>query len=179
MRIFMPSLGHDYDGKTIRPPEWMISEKLDGCRCLWNGKELISRQGRKIQCPDWFIQPLLDKPRMDGELYGGQGMLQYVNGMLQRKKYIDIEWQAVKYWIFDTPDHPGNFIERQIMLTKALKDMPDWIKHQTQSNADSEEFIERFFQQVLDKGGEGAILRKIEDGGYQQGRTYTFLKIKP
>ena len=37
---------------------WVMSEKLDGIRAYWNGKNLISRGGKIIHAPSWFIKKL-------------------------------------------------------------------------------------------------------------------------
>src|SRR5438552_3249716 len=33
---------------------WWISEKLDGVRAYWDGKNFYSRQGNLFHAPDWF-----------------------------------------------------------------------------------------------------------------------------
>jgi len=35
---------------------WVMSEKLDGIRAYWNGKNLISRGGKIIYAPKWFTK---------------------------------------------------------------------------------------------------------------------------
>ena len=35
---------------------WVMSEKLDGIRAYWNGKNLISRGGKLIYAPKWFTK---------------------------------------------------------------------------------------------------------------------------
>lgn len=35
---------------------WFMSEKLDGIRCFWNGKNLYSRNGNIFHCPEWFTE---------------------------------------------------------------------------------------------------------------------------
>jgi DNA ligase 1 len=35
-----------------------MSEKLDGVRGYWNGQSMISRYGKEIICPTWFIEQL-------------------------------------------------------------------------------------------------------------------------
>src|SRR5207248_10145470 len=41
---------------------WWMSEKLDGVRAYWNGKQFISRLGNLYHAPDWFIERLPDFP---------------------------------------------------------------------------------------------------------------------
>jgi len=33
------------------PTGWWMSEKLDGIRAYWNGKQFVSRNGRHLQAP--------------------------------------------------------------------------------------------------------------------------------
>jgi len=46
---------------------WVMSEKLDGIRAYWDGKRLLTRSGKVIHAPDWFLK---DYPpfAIDGEL---------------------------------------------------------------------------------------------------------------
>ncbi len=46
-----------------------MSEKYDGVRALWNGKQLISRQGKAIHPPDSFVEGLPSNYNLDGELW--------------------------------------------------------------------------------------------------------------
>jgi hypothetical protein len=45
-----------------------MSEKFDGIRGFWNGKQLLTRGGQQIITPDWFIE---NYPpfSIDGELW--------------------------------------------------------------------------------------------------------------
>src|SRR5580658_9321513 len=47
---------------------WLMSEKLDGVRAYWDGKQFLSRQGNLYRAPDWFIEGLPSVP-LDGELW--------------------------------------------------------------------------------------------------------------
>jgi len=51
---------------------WVMSEKLDGIRAYWDGKNLISRGGNIIHAPKWFLK---DYPpfEIDGELWTKRG----------------------------------------------------------------------------------------------------------
>ena len=41
---------------TINIEHYYISEKLDGVRGYWTGKQLLTRQGNPIPVPDWFTE---------------------------------------------------------------------------------------------------------------------------
>jgi len=47
---------------------WWMSEKLDGVRAWWTGREFLSRQGNVYCAPDWFVAGLPSLP-LDGELW--------------------------------------------------------------------------------------------------------------
>jgi DNA ligase-1 len=58
------------------PTGWWLSEKLDGVRAYWDGKQFISRLGNAYLAPDWFIEGLPEFP-LDGELFAGRGRFQH------------------------------------------------------------------------------------------------------
>src|SRR3954452_18767992 len=47
---------------------WWMSEKLDGVRAYWDGKQFLSRLGNRYHAPDWFVDGLPEVP-LDGELW--------------------------------------------------------------------------------------------------------------
>src|SRR5512146_1443494 len=46
---------------------WWMSEKLDGVRAYWDGRQFLSRLGNLYHAPDWFGEGLPAVP-LDGEL---------------------------------------------------------------------------------------------------------------
>ena len=66
-------LASQYSEK-INAAGWLASDKLDGVRCLWNGKELYTRNGKLLKPPSYFISELPASP-MDGELYIPENIL--------------------------------------------------------------------------------------------------------
>src|SRR4051812_35450220 len=59
---------------------WWMSEKLDGVRAFWNGKQFLSRGGNLFLAPDWFLADLPAVP-LDGELWIGRKAFQRVSGI--------------------------------------------------------------------------------------------------
>ena len=57
---------HTYNNQAIEG--WVMSEKLDGVRGYWDGKQLLTRQGQRLSPPAYFIK---DFPpfAIDGELF--------------------------------------------------------------------------------------------------------------
>lgn len=50
---------------------YYASEKLDGCRAFWTGKELLTRSGRVIHAPERVTRRLPAGVPIEGELYAG------------------------------------------------------------------------------------------------------------
>ena len=61
-------LAHKYEPEKSDPTGWLMSEKLDGVRCYYNGSTLYSRNGNMFYAPDWF-KAKLPKMALDGELW--------------------------------------------------------------------------------------------------------------
>ena len=63
-------LAKNYDGgNTDHYKGWIMSEKLDGVRCFWNGTTLYSRNGNVFHAPQWFKNELPKNLALDGELW--------------------------------------------------------------------------------------------------------------
>jgi len=54
------------------PTRWWISEKLDGVRAYWDGRDFYSRQGNPFPVPEWFKEGLPTDQALDGELWCGR-----------------------------------------------------------------------------------------------------------
>ena len=51
----------------IEVSEYWVSEKLDGIRARWDGRQLLSRSGKPFYPPAWFIA-YFPAEALDGEL---------------------------------------------------------------------------------------------------------------
>src|SRR5512145_1134011 len=63
---------------------YLVSEKLDGVRAIWDGERLRFRSGRDIKAPAWFIAGLPKTP-LDGELWLGRGRFEALSGIVRRE----------------------------------------------------------------------------------------------
>ena len=62
-------LAHNYDPEKHDPTGWLMSEKLDGVRCFWDGKgNMYTRNGNPFFAPEEF-KAKLPKIALDGELW--------------------------------------------------------------------------------------------------------------
>src|SRR5437899_1961058 len=89
---------------------WWMSEKLDGVRAYWDGKQFLSRQGNLFHAPDWFIEGLPDVP-LDGELWIERKKFQRTVSIVRRQDKNEL-WREVRYVVFDAPAAGGGFEAR-------------------------------------------------------------------
>ncbi|VVM19191.1 DNA ligase (ATP) (EC [uncultured Gammaproteobacteria bacterium] len=102
---------------------WVMSEKFDGIRGFWNGKQLLTRGGQQIITPDWFIE---NYPpfSIDGELWTKRGDFEEISSIVRRKN-PDNRWRAITHQIFEVPNQEGGLLDR-------LKVLQDYLKNTTQ-----------------------------------------------
>ena len=50
------------------PVGWWMSEKYDGMRLYWDGKQFLSRQGKVVEAPSLIKQQMPTIP-LDGEIW--------------------------------------------------------------------------------------------------------------
>ena len=59
------SLAHPWK-QSMDPTNYIMSEKLDGMRAYWTGKQLFTRSGLLILCPEWFTAAFPTDLELDG-----------------------------------------------------------------------------------------------------------------
>src|SRR5262249_27844445 len=110
-------LAHSWDNAADLAGWWM-SEKLDGVRAYWDGKQFLSRQGNLFHAPDWFVEGLPDVA-LDGELWIERKKFQRTVSIVRRQDKSDL-WREVRYVVFDAPAATGGFEERLAFVKDAL-----------------------------------------------------------
>jgi DNA ligase-1 len=162
----------------VDPDGWLVSEKLDGVRAVWDGTQLRFRSGRPVAAPAWF---LARQPRvpLDGELWLGRGCFDEVSGLVRRAMPDDAAWRSLRYMVFERPGEPGPFIERALGLQRLARQVR-WPQLQavSQQAIAGREALKRLLAEVVREGGEGLMLHRA-DAAYVTGRSRTLLKLKP
>src|SRR5713226_10281764 len=102
------------------PQGWWLSEKLDGVRAYWDGKQFLSRLGNLFHAPDWFVAGLPDMP-LDGELWLGRKQFQRAVSIVRRQDQSD-HWREIRFLIFDAPALDAPFEERMAYFHDLLAD---------------------------------------------------------
>ena len=158
--------------------QYLVSEKLDGVRGIWDGQTLRFRSGKTINAPAWFLDGLPKRP-LDGELWMGRGTFERLSGIVRREVPDDAEWWQVRYMIFELPGAPGTFAQRaeQIRETVNQAKVP-WLREIEQFRVVDRDSLKKRMKEVVNAGGEGLMLHRA-DAPYETGRSDTLLKMKP
>jgi len=69
----------------IEPQGYLVSEKYDGVRALWDGRSLRFRSGLGVSAPAWFTARL-PAQALDGELWLARGRFEAVSGIVRRRE---------------------------------------------------------------------------------------------
>jgi DNA ligase 1 len=167
----------DTDLASLDLTQYSVSEKLDGVRAYWNGRQLLSRTGYPISTPGWFTRDWPATP-MDGELWIGRGRFAEVSAISRRYTPDDVLWRQVQYRVFDLPAHPATFDQRQRALQQQLEqiDQP-WVEIVEQMPITGRAQLEAYLTRVSALGGEGLMLQR-RNALYRIGRSNDQLKYK-
>jgi DNA ligase-1 len=153
-----------------------MSEKLDGVRAYWDGKQFLSRQGNLYHAPDWFLVGLPAVP-LDGELWIGRKKFQRTVSIVRRQDQTDL-WKEVRFLVFDAPTASGGFEERLEFLKDALaKSNLKFAGPHDHARCKSLDHLRAELSRIESLSGEGLMLRQ-PGSKYVAGRSATLLKVK-
>lgn len=170
-------LAQNAPGK-LDPKGYLVSEKLDGARALWDGRRLLFRSGIEIAAPDWFTARL-PSHALDGELWMGRGRFEALSAAVRRSKPQEAQWRSVRYMLFELPGAPGGFEQRVAELKKVAESTAwDGLQVVAQSRIETPAALHKRLREVVAAGGEGLMLHKA-DAAYATGRSELLLKLKP
>lgn len=162
----------------VDPRGWLVSEKLDGVRALWDGQDLRFRSGGRIAAPRWFIAALPATP-LDGELWAGRGRFEDLVGTVRRREPEDARWRKVRYALFDQPGAAGPFSERVAALRQLVERAGVFsLLAVEQLRLDSPVALQQRLSQLISQGAEGLMLHRA-NAHWRSGRSSDLLKLKP
>ncbi len=174
-QIIQPMLAKTYKDHNVQG--WLMSEKLDGVRGVWNGREMRSKNGNVYDAPIAFIK---DFPNfaLDGELYSKRGEFAKISGIVRAGD----DWSELKYYVFDVPNTDNHsdtgLLQRLSKIKNWLKANPNpniiVIKQTPIGNIDD---AKKYLAEIEKAGGEGVILRD-PNAPYVSKRTNSYLKLK-
>jgi len=163
--------------RGIDVQQYLVSEKYDGVRAVWDGKQFISRHGNLIIAPVWFTKNFPETP-MDGELWLGHGQFDALSGAVRKDVPVDEEWRDISYMVFELPNAPGTFEARARHIVEIVKEanVPH-LKAVAQFRVKDEDELNKKLKKIVTLGGEGLMLHRA-DAPYVTGRSDVLLKLK-
>ncbi|GEA50901.1 ATP-dependent DNA ligase [Vibrio inusitatus NBRC 102082] len=171
-------LAKSYQGEELNS-HYLVSEKFDGVRAIWDGTRLRTRGGITLTAPSSFTDQL-PKFAVEGELWAGRGNYNQVQKTVLDAIPNDSDWGTITYLVFDELDSLATFEDRyaELLLWKTnagasahqiqiIEQLP------FQSNAQ----LKQQLQQVTELDGEGLVVRH-KQAVYVAGRSDLLFKIK-
>jgi len=158
--------------------DYWVSEKYDGVRGYWDGKQLWTRGGERIMAPAWFTAPLPRQP-LDGELWAGRGRFAHAMSTVRSQTPNDVAWHEMRFMVFDLPAQGGDFTTRLAALRNLLPvtDAP-WVVPVPQQRATTHAELQALLDKTIKMGGEGLMLHR-GSSRYRGERNSDLLKVKP
>lgn len=155
---------------------WLMSEKLDGVRGYWTGREMLSKNGNRLFPPKEFIRQL-PPFALEGELWAGRGNFTQTVSIVKRQQ-PHAGWRQVQFAIFDVPQSSAGFSVRieqaHLWFAEHLSSFAFVIP---QFQVRDQVHLQQELQRIAALGGEGLIVRK-PDALYSAGRSAEILKVK-
>jgi DNA ligase-1 len=183
----------------------LASYKLDGIRCIFYKGEMLSRSLKPIvnkQLRGKF-QMIADYTKkynliLDGEIYSPDLTFQEITRYVMTQDFEDKKSvkkfgkileipESLQFYCFDfilEDDFEAPFVNRQLNMASILynDNLKYLIELIRQKNVNSKEEVEEYFNEALEKGFEGLILRD-HNGKYKCGRCTikegNLYKVKP
>ena len=153
-----------------------MSEKLDGIRAYWDGKNLYTKNGNKIFTPKDFTAnfPTFE---LDGELWSRRDDFENIQNIVLDKTPTN-KWTEITYNIFESPNSKGDFYQR-------LEKIKDWFEKNPNKNVNiikqylckNERELNTFLEKIISLKGEGIIIKNPKLA-YINKRNENILKVK-
>ncbi len=157
--------------------DYWVSEKYDGLRGYWDGQQLFTRGGERVQTPAWFTAGWPNTP-LDGELWAGRGQFAKATSTVRQQTPNEAAWHGIQFMVFDVPAHGGPFTERISALNAAVAGIGQpWVVAVKQTRATTHPALQAELKRVMKAGGEGLMLHRGASL-YTAARNDDLLKVK-
>lgn len=157
--------------------DYLVSEKLDGIRAIWDGKRLWTRNHNPIYAPAFFTKNW-PASRLDGELYIGRAQFELVLATVMDTRPNHQAWQKVRFHVFDMPSAAPFFKRAQSYQTLIEQQQNTYLKAVTQHQFLDKSSFNTFYQKVIRNQGEGVILH-LKSALFETDKSGSILKLKP
>ncbi|EAH7654930.1 DNA ligase [Campylobacter coli] len=164
---------------------YLMSEKLDGVRGIWEAGKFKTRQDNPIHTPSYFTYNF-PSFKLDGELWIARAKFDEVSALIRSDSLDSSLWKSVTYNVFDVPNAceefklaPCTLSNRLKVLERYLQQNPNpYIKIIKQIPIKDQEHLKEFYKDIIFNKGEGVVIRK-DFAPYEKGRSKNALKLKP
>lgn len=164
---------------------YLMSEKLDGIRGIWEAGKFKTRQDNPIHTPSYFTYNF-PSFKLDGELWIARAKFDEVSALTRSDNLDSSLWKSVTYNVFDVPNAceefklaPCTLSNRLKVLERYLQQNPNpYIKIIKQIPIKDQEHLKEFYKDIIFSKGEGVVIRK-DLAPYEKGRSKNALKLKP
>ncbi len=102
MQLATPWTGQD-------PAGWYLSEKFNGCRAYWDGREMWTRGGLKVSLPFAWCAALPADVHLDGEVYDGIDGIYRVGAALRYGRFTP----SMRFMVLDAPGIVQIYVSRK------------------------------------------------------------------
>lgn len=177
-----PAIQHGINYQAVTNiSQYYVSEKLDGIRGYWDGKQLLTRQGNIIKSPTWFTQHWPPLP-IDGELWIGRGKFQSALSCTSKHKPEEEPhkscWSNLRFMMFDLPSYPGTFEQRVIQMRSLISQHPStYLAMIKQVQLKNNKALDDKMNLIISAQGEGLMLH-LASAHYKVGRNSALMKLK-
>jgi DNA ligase-1 len=155
---------------------WLMSEKLDGIRGVWTGERLVTRKGRTIHAPVWFVANL-PPFALDGELWRRREDFNFVQNTVLDDAPSEA-WREITYNIFEVPGAAGDFRTRLATAAAWFRRHPvAHVRLVEQIECRGPEHLQQFLNTIEALGGEGVMVKDPRPD-FHAGRSPFMLKVK-
>jgi DNA ligase-1 len=162
----------------LDPTGWLVTEKFRGCRAYWDGDQLWTREGNRIEAPDDFTRHLPGGVALDGELWAGRCPVETEARLAVQ--YGGRHWtDRIRYAVFDSPSAIGNWPSR-MRVARAVLRPGSFAAFPVESRfCNGPGHLRSMLCELVEAGGEGLVLRHPTAKGYHAGRSVHALRVTP
>ena len=184
---FEPMLAHKWEDRKDKVKYPIYSQpKLDGIRCIVRKDGMWSRNGKKIISAPHIYEAMKHLFELnsdlifDGELYADKfandfnAICSLVKKTKPTTEDLNASAKAIEYHIYDLPSRKESFVVRNTVLANMI--LPNCCKVVETNQADNENDVSGFYEDYVNQGYEGQMLRLNEL--YENKRSKSLLKHK-
>lgn len=166
---------------------WLASEKLNGCRAYWDGRQFWTRGGNIIAAPKWFTRGLPGVP-LDGEIHCGRdghrgaasfqvARVAVQNGGHWFEEVSPLSVHPIQFAVFDFPGLSATWEKRMAETRRAIRQCATAAAVRITRIANPQHFVE-WLVRLRKLGAEGGMFRNPDAIGYEPGRSQNLLRFK-